>query len=89
MAFDPEHRLVVSVVPGKRTSQNVRQLVQDFKQRTQGRIPNLITTDEYPVYATELLEAYGIAEIAHALPGHGEPWHGSPTAAVAQARAVL
>jgi hypothetical protein len=42
----------VSVVPGKRTSQNVRQLVQDFKQRTQGRIPNLITTDEYPVYAT-------------------------------------
>jgi IS1 family transposase len=59
VAFDPEHRLVVSVVPGKRTSQNVRQLVQDFKQRTQGRIPNLITTDEYPVYATELLEAYG------------------------------
>ena len=45
VAFDPEHRLVVSVVPGKRTSENTRQLVQDFKQRTQGRLPNLITSD--------------------------------------------
>jgi IS1 family transposase len=59
VAFDPEHRLVVSVVPGKRTSAQVRRLVQDFKQRTRGRIMDLITTDEYPVYATELLEAYG------------------------------
>lgn len=59
VALDPEHRLVVSVVPGKRTSENTRQLVEDFKQRTQGRLPNLITSDEYPVYETELLEAYG------------------------------
>jgi IS1 family transposase len=59
VAFDPEHRLVVSVVPGKRTSENVRHLVNDFKERTQGRRMNLITTDEYPVYETEILEAYG------------------------------
>lgn len=59
MAFDPEHRLVVSVVPGKRTSENVRELLGDFKKRTQGRMMNLITTDEYPVYETEILEAYG------------------------------
>jgi len=59
VALDAEHRLVVSVVPGKRTSENVRTLVQDFKARTQGRLMNLITTDEYPVYETELLEAYG------------------------------
>jgi IS1 family transposase len=59
VAFDPEHRLVVSVVPGKRTSENVRTLVQDFKQRTEGRLMNLITSDEYPVYETEILEAYG------------------------------
>ena len=59
VAFDPEHRLVVSVVPGKRTSENTRQVVQDFKERTHGRLPNLITTDEYPVYETELLDAYG------------------------------
>jgi IS1 family transposase len=59
VAFDPEHRLVVSVVPGKRTSENVRLLVSDFKRRTAGRLMNLITTDEYPVYETEILEAYG------------------------------
>jgi IS1 family transposase len=59
VAFDAENRLVVSVVPGKRTSANVRQLVQDFKERTAGRIMNLITSDEYPVYKTEILEAYG------------------------------
>lgn len=59
VAFDPEHRLVVRVVPGKRTSENVRRLVNDFKIRTQGRPMNLITTDEYPVYETEILETYG------------------------------
>lgn len=59
VALDPEHRLVVSVVPGKRTAENVRQLLSDFKERTAGRLMNLITTDEYPVYETEILEAYG------------------------------
>jgi len=59
VAFDPEHRLVVSVVPGKRTSAKVRQLVNDFKERTASRLMNLITTDEYPVYETEIREAYG------------------------------
>lgn len=59
VALDPEHRLVVSVVPGKRTTEHVRQLVNDFKERTEGRLMNLITTDEYPVYETEILEAYG------------------------------
>jgi hypothetical protein len=37
VALDPEHRLVVSVVPGKRTVENVEALVQDFKERTEGR----------------------------------------------------
>jgi IS1 family transposase len=59
VALDPEHRLVVSVVPGKRTSENVRLLVNDFKRRTQGRLMNLMTSDEYPAYETEILAAYG------------------------------
>jgi IS1 family transposase len=59
VAFDPEHRLVVSVVPGQRITENTQELVQDFKKRTEGRIPNLITTDEYAVYKTAILEAYG------------------------------
>ena len=59
VAFDPEHRLVVRVVPGKRTTEHVQELVNDFQQRTGGRVMNLITTDEYPAYATAILKAYG------------------------------
>ena len=59
VALDPEHRLVVSVVPGERTAANTKELVQDFYRRTEGRIPNLITTDEYPAYETAILETYG------------------------------
>jgi IS1 family transposase len=59
VAFDPEHRLVVSVVPGKRTAEHVAELVNDFQQRTSGRVMNLITTDEYAAYETAILQAYG------------------------------
>lgn len=59
VALDPAHRLVLSVVPGKRTAENVRTLVQDVKRRTAGRMPDLITTDEYPPYKQAILEAYG------------------------------
>jgi len=59
VAYDPEHRLVVSVVPGKRTAKNVEKLVADFKKRTGGRIMNLITSDEYKPYKKAILKAYG------------------------------
>jgi len=59
VALDPEHRLVVSVVPGKRTAKNVEKLVQDCKHRTAGRSMNLITSDEYPAYPPAILNAYG------------------------------
>lgn len=59
MAFDPEHRLVVVVVPGKRTAENTRKLVEEFKARTGGKPPRLITTDEYPAYEGAILKAYG------------------------------
>ena len=62
MAFDPEHRLVVSVIPGKRTEDKVHQLVQDFKERTGGRLMNLMTSDEYPVYKTAIFEAYAVEQ---------------------------
>jgi len=58
VAFDPEHRLVVSVVPGKRTEDHVHLLVQDFKERTGGRLMNLLTSDEYPAYKTAIFAAY-------------------------------
>jgi IS1 family transposase len=59
VALDPEHRLVVSVVPGKRTAENVGALVEDFKERTGGRPMNLITSDEYKPYRQAILKAYG------------------------------
>jgi len=59
VAYDPEHRLVVSVVPGKPTAKNVQKLVQDFKRRTGGRIMNLITSDQYRPYKRAILKAYG------------------------------
>ena len=59
MAFDPEHRLVLSVVPGKRTAEKVEQLVRDFQQRTASRPMKLMTSDEYPAYKKAILEVYG------------------------------
>jgi IS1 family transposase/transposase-like protein len=59
VALDPEHRLVVSVVPGERTAASVRELVDDVKERLDGRIPELITTDEYAPYEGAILEAFG------------------------------
>ena len=59
VAFDPEHRLVVSVVVGKRTEEHTRLLVEDFFARTQGRPMNLMTSDEHAPYATAILAVYG------------------------------
>jgi len=59
VALDPEHRLVVSVIPGKRTVQQTEALVNDFRRRTGQRMMNLITSDEYKPYKTAILKAYG------------------------------
>lgn len=59
MALDPEHRLVVSVVPGRRAAEQTQQLVEDFHARTGGRLMNLMTSDENPAYAVSILEVYG------------------------------
>ena len=55
--MDAEHKLVVSVVAGKRTKENVQALVHDFHERTGGRLMNLITTDEYAAYPDAILQA--------------------------------
>ena len=59
VALDAESRMVVSVVPGKRTAENAVALVEDFQRRTGGRVMNLITTDGYPAYEEAILNAYG------------------------------
>ncbi len=57
VAFDPEHRLVVGVVPGKRSATHVHLLVQDFKERTGGRLMTVMTSDEYPPYQAAICAA--------------------------------
>jgi len=59
VAFDAESRLVVSVVPGERTAENVVAVVEDFRRRTGGRLMDLITTDGYPASEGAILAAYG------------------------------
>jgi len=60
LAYDPEHRLVVSVVCGRRTEDLTFQLVADFHERTGGRVMDLMMSDEYSVYAAAILEIYGV-----------------------------
>ena len=59
VALDPEHRLVVSVVPGARTIENTEALVKDAHRRTGGRLLDLITSDDYPAYESAILQTYG------------------------------
>jgi IS1 family transposase len=59
VALDPEHRLVVSLVVGRRTAEHTRLLVEDFRDRTEGRLMNLMTSDELPAYAEAIREVYG------------------------------
>jgi len=60
VAFDPAHRPVLSVVPGKRTAGNAAAAVSDAAKRMGGRVPRLITTDEHGPYWRAILDAFGV-----------------------------
>ena len=51
--------MVLAVVPGARVTESVEVVVADVKQRTEGRVPDLMTSDNYPAYETAILNAYG------------------------------
>ena len=59
MAIDPESRLVLAVVPGARDAESVEEVVAEVKDRTGGRVMDLMTSDDYPAYETAILQAYG------------------------------
>src|SRR4051795_6758607 len=86
VAFDPEHRLVVSVVPGERTAESVQELVTDVKERLGGRAPELITTDESSAYAGALREAFGTEAVP---PRTGKPGRPRPPYKVAPAGLIF
>src|SRR5437763_8753480 len=56
VAYDPEHRLVLCTVPGKRSAEKVGELVADVKRRLGGRVPRLVTTDEFAPYKRAVLD---------------------------------
>jgi IS1 family transposase len=60
VAYDPEHRLVLAVVPGARSIENAEEVLQEAHDRTAGREDVLLTGDEYPAYETAIDRVYGV-----------------------------
>jgi IS1 family transposase len=58
--IDPQTKLIVSLVVGRRDADTVVQVFTDFYGRTDGALPQLICTDEYAVYETVILDTYGV-----------------------------
>jgi hypothetical protein len=58
-AIDAEQRLLLAVVPGKRTAENSEKIVQEVQDRTRGRTDLLLTTDAHAPYATAIEKVYG------------------------------
>src|SRR5271166_5789919 len=54
--LDPESRLVVSLVVGRRSTETALEALLDFYERTDGRLPERITTDEYAPYTSVILD---------------------------------
>jgi hypothetical protein len=70
VALDPDHRLVLEVVVGKRIPENAVLLLEGVKRRLGGRAPALVTSDEYPAYPGALLAVFGAREVP---PRTGKP----------------
>ena len=59
-AVDPEHALLLALVPGKRDEESCRALLEEVKARTEGRTDLLLTSDDHGPYATAIKDTYGI-----------------------------
>jgi hypothetical protein len=58
VAFDPEHKLVLAVVPGARVEENAYAIVAEANQRVGATPPPLMTSDAYPAYASAIEEVF-------------------------------
>jgi hypothetical protein len=54
VAFDPEHKLVLAVVPGARVGESAEEVVQEVRARLDGQPPELFTSDEHAPYETAI-----------------------------------
>ncbi|AWM37839.1 hypothetical protein GobsT_41280 [Gemmata obscuriglobus] len=62
--LDTSSRLIVTLVVGRRNLGTLESAWTDFDARTDGGLPDLVTTDEYPAYSTALLRTYGVPKAA-------------------------
>jgi hypothetical protein len=58
--LDPQTKLIISLAVGRRDADTVVQVFADFYGRTDGALPELITTDGYAVYEPVILATYGV-----------------------------
>ncbi len=58
VAYDPEHKLVLAVVPGARVSESVEEVVAEVKDRLGEELPALMTSDEYSTYETVIATTF-------------------------------
>jgi IS1 family transposase len=58
--IDPETKLIISLVVGRRNADTVVQIFTDFFERTGGYLPELVCTDGYGVYEAVILDTYGV-----------------------------
>jgi IS1 family transposase len=58
--LDTRSRFIVSLGVGRRTLGTLEATWADFYRRTDGGLPELVTTDEYSAYPTALLATYGV-----------------------------
>src|SRR3954452_14571003 len=72
-AVDPESRLLLCLVPGKRDGAACKQVVQEVHDRTGARTDLLLTSDEHAPYETAIKEVYGIEQPQPRRPGPGRP----------------
>lgn len=73
VAFDPEHRLVLAVVPGARSIENAEAVVGEVRRRVDADSPLLLTSDEYPAYRSAIEHAFGEPVPASTGPGRPRP----------------
>jgi hypothetical protein len=58
--FDPQSKLVITVVIGRRNEETLFEAFTDFYERTDGHLPDLFTTDEYAPYTAAIVHTYGV-----------------------------
>ena len=72
-AVDPESRLLLCLVPGKREGTACKRVLREVHDRTAGRTDLLFTSDEHAPYETAIKEVYGIERPRPKRPGPGRP----------------